>query len=233
MNGVIAALLLASVRLWALLRVQPGWAVVLGRTWGWIAAGVAVLLAGLASISGRLPMLGFADPAELGVALAFELMLGSVVGLAAALPGWALVGAAAESERALELRGPTTFVPLLVAASLAGALSLGLHRPLIAGMLGSFEQWALADPSTWVPGAELGTWLCRRIIEATALGLALATPVLLSRTVIELGVSSLARTGFEAANLTSVITPGLRLAAGLLALGAAWSAYPEAFARGL
>lgn len=230
---MIAALVLASARLWALLRVQASWRAALGRRWEWIAATLAVGLAGLALVGGRLSAITTTELGPLAVALAFEVALGSVIGLAVSLPGWALVGAAGESERGLELRGPSSLAPLLITASLAAGLSLGLHRPLISGLLASFEQFSLATPQAWWPAMTPGAWLIERVAGATGLALALATPVLLTRTVIELGLASLARASFEAGSLTAVITRGLRLAAALVALGAAWSAYPEAFARGL
>jgi hypothetical protein len=122
---------------------------------------------------------------------------------------------------------------LLVAASLAAGLSLGLHRPLLAGLLASFERFELASASAWIPTLGFGAWLGEQLAMVTVLALALATPVLLTRTLVELAAASLGRTGFEASSLLEVFSPALRLAAALIALGAAWSAYPEAFARGL
>jgi flagellar biosynthesis protein FliR len=230
-NGIGLALLLASARMWALLRVQASWRMVLGRRWEWIAAALAVALAGLLAVAGRLAAVEFAGLGVLLVAIAFELALGSVIGLAVSLPGWALVGAAAQSEEGLELRGDAagSVATLLVAASLAAGLSLGLHRPLLAGLLASFERFELASASAWIPTLELGTWLGEQLAMITALALALATPVLLTRTVVEFATASLGRTN----SLLEVFSPALRLAAALIALGAAWSAYPEAFARGL
>jgi hypothetical protein len=234
-SGIGAALLLASARVWALLRVQASWRTVLGRRWEWIAAALAVLLTGMLAATGRLIVVELAGLGSLVVALAFELALGSAIGLVVSLPCWALVGAAAESEHGLELReaGPGSLATLLIAASLAAGLSLGLHRPLLAGLLASFDQFALASAATWIPTLELGAWLGEQLATITALALALATPVLLTRTLVELGVASLGRVGFEAASFSGAIASGLRLAAALVALGAAWSTYPEAFARGL
>jgi len=235
--GLGAAVLLASARIWALLRVQASWRAALGWRWDWIAAGVAVSVAGIALVRGQLGGFELDGVAPLVAALGFELVLGSVIGLAVSLPGWALVGAAHESEANLEVRGLSgagSVASLVVVATLAAGLSLGLHRPLLAGLLGSFDRFALASPRAWALAIEPGLpWLIDALVGVTALALALATPVLLTRVLVELGVASLARAGFEAASLTAAITPGLRLAAALVALGAAWSAYPEAFARGL
>jgi flagellar biosynthesis protein FliR len=159
-----------------------------------------------------------------------------VLGLLVALPGWALLGAAATSEEALGIRGSASLTLLMVSASLAAALALGVHRPLIHAALASFEAWAIAEPSTWIvraPALGSGRRLATQVHAMATLGLALATPVLLTRAVLELGVGSLARTGASTAALLAALLPGLRLAAGLIALGAAWSSYPEAFARGL
>jgi flagellar biosynthesis protein FliR len=235
MLGPLAALLLAAARLWALLRVQASARAALGRRWEWIAAALAVALALVASLGGRLDSIELEGFAWI-VALGFEVLLGSVLGLFASLLGWGLVGAASQTEAELGVRGTGehgSVATVIVAASLAAALSLGLHRPAIAALLGSFAEFPLADPSAWVPELELGSWLIDRAVASTGLALALATPVLLTRVIVELTIASLARTGVEAASLTAVIAPALRLVAALVALGAAWSAYPEAFARGL
>ncbi len=85
---MIAALVLASARLWALLRVQASWRAALGRRWEWIAATLAVGLAGLALVGGRLSAITTTELGPLAVALVFEVALGSVIGLAVSLPGW-------------------------------------------------------------------------------------------------------------------------------------------------
>lgn len=240
MTGIGPALLLGVVRIWALLRVQASWRAVLGWRWEWIAGALALCVAGLAAIRGQLIGLELVGAARIGpelvVALGFEFVLGSVLGLAVSLPGWALVGAAGESEAGLSVQEPNgsgSPAMLIIAASLAVGLSLGLHRPLLASLLGSFDRWLLASPQAWLPGPELGSWMIAELVAFTGLALALATPVLLTRALVELGSASLGRAGFEAASLSAAITPSLRLAAALVALGAAWSAYPEAFARGL
>ncbi|HLT39498.1 MAG TPA: hypothetical protein VK034_24610 [Enhygromyxa sp.] len=225
--------MLASARIWALLRVQASWRAALGRRWEWIAATLAVCVAMLLATTGRLAPLERPGWSDFVVALAFELALGSVIGLAVSLPGWALVGAAMQSEHGLELRGSGTLTTLLIAASLAAGLSLGLHRPLLVSLLASFDRFALARAWEWLSVAEPGPWWIEQLVTFTTLALALATPVLLTRTLVELGAASLARAGAGAGSLLAAIIPGLRLAAALVALGAAWSAYPEAFARGL
>jgi hypothetical protein len=71
------------------------------------------------------------------------------------------------------------------------------------------------------------------LVRATTLALALATPVLLTRLVVTIGLSGLGRgSDFDAALLATLV-PALRLVAALLALSAAWTAYPHAWAAGL
>ncbi|KIG15772.1 hypothetical protein DB30_05342 [Enhygromyxa salina] len=239
MNATVVGLALASARVWALLRVQASWRRAIGPTWGWIAAALAVVVAGLAllrgQVGGQVGAPAVDNPYVLGVWVGFELLLGSVVGLAVSLPGWALIGAGEQSEQALGLRGDAgaSLSALVVAASLAAGLSLGLHAPLLAGLLGLFDRFALADPGAWLPTlAALPGWLIQHAAGITVLALALATPVLLTRAVLQVCVVSLGRGG-GGADLVAALAPGLRLAAALVALGAAWSAYPEAFARGM
>jgi hypothetical protein len=234
-SGVLVSVLLASARVWACLRVQASWRAAAGSSWEWIAGALAVAVASLAWAGGRLGASVTMDAPAFVLALLFELLLGSVLGLTASLPGWALVGAAQESEQALAWQGESgSFARLFVVASLAAGLALGLHAPLFAGLLGLFDQFALARPSAWVPAlAELPSYLIDHVVAITLLGLALATPVLLTRMIVALCLVSLGRGRLDTHDWLDVLAPGLRLGAGLVALGAAWSAYPEAFARGM
>lgn len=236
MNATLVAVALASARVWALLRVQASWRRAIGPSWVWIAAALAVLVAGLALVRGQLGAPAVTKVYMLGLWLGFELVLGSVVGLAVSLPGWALIGAADESERGLGLSADASgsLSALLVTASLAAGLSLGLHAPLCAGLLGLFDRFALAAPGEWLPAlTQLPAWLIEQVTGITVLALALATPVLLTRALVQLCLVSLGRGSAGPADLLAALAPGLRLAAALVALGAAWSAYPEAFARGM
>lgn len=235
MSVAVVSVLLASARLWACLRVQASWRWAVGIHWEWIAGALAVSLAVLAWAGGRLGASVAVDGTVIVVALMFELLLGSVLGLAISLPGWALVGAAQESEQALAWQGESgSLARLLVVASLAAGLALGLHAPLCAGLLGLFDRFELAHPSAWVPAlAELPSYLVDRSTAILLLGLALATPVLLTRMIVSLCLASLGRERHDTRELLDALAPGVRLGAGLVALGAAWSAYPEAFARGM
>jgi flagellar biosynthesis protein FliR len=238
-SAALASVALASARLWACLRVQASWRQAIGTSWEWIAGAVAASVASVAWLGARLDVTSMAVD-TLVIALGFELLLGSVLGLAISLPGWALVGAARESEAGLGVRGlegeaaSGSVARLLVTASLAAGLGLGLHAPLLAALLGTFERFPLARPSAWLPAlVELPAWLIDQCAAFTVLALALATPVLLTRALVSLCVASLARRRGAAEALLAVLAPGLRLGAALVALGAAWAAYPEAFARGM
>jgi hypothetical protein len=234
-SAAVVSVLLASVRIWACLRVQASWRWAIGVSWEWIAAAFAIAVAVLAWAGGRLGADVAMDGPAIGLALVFELLLGTVIGLLISLPGWALVGAAQESEQALAWQGESgSFARLLVVASLAAGLALGLHAPLCAGLLGLFDSFALGRPSAWLPGTSaLSSYVIDRATAFTLLGLALATPVLLTRMLVWLCLASLGRERLETQDWFDVLIPGLRLGAGLVALGAAWSAYPEAFARGM
>ena len=238
-------LLLASARLWACLRCQASWRCALGPRWEWISAIVALALAALALLGGKL-----ADPSpelargwtQLGLALGFELLLGATLGALVSLPGHALVGAATTSDALLRERphdpaspaAPASMTSLLVCASLAAGLSLGLHRPLLAALLAGFELLPLGDPYSWMPPAtELLTRAPEAAAHASVLALALATPVLLTRALACLALACLARGGVNLEALSGVLAPGLRLALAMITLGAAWSSYPQAFARAL
>lgn len=224
--------LLATVRLWTLLRVQASWRAALGVRWEWIAVSLAAALALAPALAGPVVAPKGVTPAAL--ALALEGLLGSVVGLAASLAGWALVGASHESEVGLGIRGdgPGSLALALVCASLAAGLALGLHGPLLGAGLQLFERFPLGSASAW--RLELDPrWLGALAFDACALALALATPVLLVRFLVSTMLATLRGGPDPGAWVVDAVVPGLRTALALVALGAAWSAYPAAFARGL
>jgi len=232
--GLVA---LAAARIWALLRVQASWQRALGLHWQWLSAGLAVALAVL--LVARAP--GVAPPMStstsgLLAALALELLLGTVLGLLAALPGHALVGATTESSAGLGLGDAQPSLSLVVImASLAVGLGLGLHGPLLTSLLASFDALPPAAPEAWLIAAASfdAAQIVTAAIRMSALALALATPVLLTELVATAALACLARAELGARALAEVLGPGLRFTLALLALGAAWSSYPEAFARGM
>ncbi len=235
MSVLAWTLLLASARLFALLRVQAAARALVGARWEPIAAALALTLAALALLAG---VRAEAPPREafalLGL-LGIELLLGSVIGMVTSLPGWALCGAAAQSERAVcDEEGSGSLATLLIAGSLAAGLALGLHRPLLTSAVDGLSGLPLGAPRAWPDAAALAlTELPQLLVRATTLTLALATPVLLTRLVVTVGLAGLGRgSDFDAA-LLGALVPALRFAAALLSLGAAWTAYPHAWAAGL
>ena len=230
----LAAVGLAAARAWACLRVQASWRAAIGPSWEWIAAGLAVAIAILALATSRVAGPMPSTLASLGVALGFELGLGTVLGLVASLPGWALVGASRESEAGLGVSADEggALTRVIVAGSLAAGIGLGLHAPLLAALLAVFDGFALAQPHQWLAAAS-PTAAVEGLAAMTTLALALATPVLLTRVLVAVCLVSLGREARGAEGLLAVVGPGVRLAAALVALGAAWSAFPEAFARGM
>ncbi len=228
-------LALASVRIWALLRVQASWRALVGPSWEAIAAALAL---GLALVWWSGAAIVLAPPDSLAAALVvlgLEFLLGSVLGQLAALPGWALCGAAEIHRIELAGTGPSpSTTRLSLALALAAGLGLGLHRPLLVGLLGSFARLPLAEPMLWSAALELAlAELPGALIRFTALALALATPVLLIRLVVELGVAALGRGPAPAAALLAGVSPGLRFCAAALGLAASWSACPQAWAQAL
>ncbi|MBX7078856.1 MAG: hypothetical protein K1X88_06675 [Nannocystaceae bacterium] len=218
MNAVVAALVLAFARCFAIVRVQPGLrAAMPGTSWA-----VAALLGGVLALSlpgGGAPVLawGFVP------ALIAELVLGTVIGLVLAWPTHAVIGAATTS--ALVLRTPpASFVALVLALVSALALALGLHHAALQGNVSLGSLFPLGDPQAWIPAvAQLGPWSIAAITSATTLALALATPALLAAVAVELLAAVASRGPGVAPVLASAVTPMLRLAAVLAALGASWA----------
>ncbi len=223
------------MRLWALLRVQASWRALVGPSWEAIAAALALALAGLWLLGSGTTIAPPDTIADALIGVGLEVLLGSVLGMVASLPGWALCGAAelTQIELASDARS-RSLASLTLALALAAGLALGLHRPLLASLLASFASLPLADPLAWSSAVELTlAELPMLLARFTTLALALATPVLLIRLVVEVGVAALARGPDPAAALLAGVTPGLRFCAATLALAASWSAHPQAWAQGL
>lgn len=225
---------LLAIRLFGIFAVQPHWRRVVGPWWSAVAVALAVSLA--PALLPRGAWLSSADGGTwIGLAL-LELMLGGVVGLLVALPGYALIGALDVSGRSLGLHEASSRVTtgLGLAVVLGLGLSLGLHRPLLVGLSSTLDAWPVGRPSAWLWSAP--DLLGRAITAARGvlvLALALATPVLLTLAVVDLGTRLLGRGPAPAEAMMDALRPWLRTAAALIALGASWSAYPEAWARGL
>lgn len=231
MSAALAAALWLTLRLGALLLVQVPWLRLLGPLWIPIAAALALSIAGALAISFP-PAAGLVDTPTLLRGALFELAFGGLAGALLGAPGHALLGAAGASGRALELRRGA-WEPLLIAVVLSLCLGLGLHRPLLLGLR---EFALLAPPGVGLARAMelLHRGLSPMVIAGAAahllfLSLALATPVLLSKAVVEVAAGLVEPPGEP----RSGAGRWLAAAAALLALCASWSAYPEAWLRSL
>lgn len=217
MGGIEGAWVLAAIRTFAILRAQVLWRTAVGPVWPLVAAGLAVVLAPTVATSS-------APPLTITTA-ALELLLGTAIGIVAALPGWALVGAASASAATLRT-SPKPFVALTIAFVSATALALGLHQPLLVAL-----RETTAQISTTTIGGQLSWTLVARSLHAmTVLALALATPVLLCAAVAHLVLSWLGRGPAGMGPLADALTPWIAAAGALVALGASWQAYGAVWA---
>jgi flagellar biosynthesis protein FliR len=229
MSAAVVTFVLALARLSAIAWTQVLWRTVVPG-WGVVAVGLSAIVA----LTVRAPE-GTTLPAGgtlLLVLAALEVMLGLVIGLLAALPGYALLGATSVSAWGLRTaRGPLTH--LGVCLSLAVALGLGLHRPLLGALLETFAVLPLADPGAWlhVWGAQGGLLVVRGAHAMLVLALALATPVLLTAAVADLVVRLVAAGPGPVSIALGPLEGWLRVAAGVLALGASWAAYGHVWAE--
>lgn len=226
--GVATAWVLLAMRLWALLRISPTWRMAVGPWWNVVAAGLASMLA-VAALP-ILPTLVLSTAALVGL-LIVEFVVGSLLGLVAALPGYALLGAATGSSLVVRT-GPKPFIALTVALVLATALSLGLHQPLMVAAIDTLSIVPLGA-GTVTALATSGDAL--RTVTSGAhtmlvLALALVTPALLAGVTVEVAARMVGR-GQGPATVARDIAPWLRLAAALVALGVSWSAYAPSWAR--
>ncbi|MEZ4450762.1 MAG: hypothetical protein R3B09_14870 [Nannocystaceae bacterium] len=222
-----------TVRLFALLGLQVVWQRQLGELWWAVSGTLALSLAGALTLAA--PPIGEAA-ASIDVDVwirgaAMEATFGGVLGLLAALPGVALLGAAGESPRGLGLGRRSPVEPMILAMVLASSLGLGLHRPLLLGL----RELALAHPAgAPFDGALLvellergGVALVAALDRLLVVGLALATPVLLTRAVVELGAALCGAP--EGQGELRPLWRWVAVGAALCALGASWAAYPEAW----
>jgi len=214
----------AALRLFGLLRTQTLWRAAVGPAWEGVAAALAVCVALVMPVGAAATV---STPTWLLLA-ACEFLLGSVVGVLLSLPGQALLAAAGQSGDLLNVRGGLVIV--LAVACLAGGMAADLHHPLLLGLQQQLTQWPVGEPARWWPAL---AGLEARVITAAhgylALAFALMTPVLLSVAVVDLTLRLTIRGVATAPG--EVLRPWLASVAALVALGAAWAAYPEAWQR--
>lgn len=219
---VLQALVLAWVRWFALLMVQPLLRVGLGaRAWS-VAAVFAAVLAG-GDAAGVVPTMVPLGTTPLVFALVAELLLGAILGVCLSLGAHAVLGAA--TVPGASLRVPLAPWTLLVTSLvLAAALELGLHHAAWHASAALRETFVLGAPQSWwaqadAVAARLPTWLAGM----TVLGLALATPSLLVAAACELGAAAIARGPQAAPAFAQAAVSSVRLGAVLVALGASWA----------
>ncbi len=226
MSGGLAVLGWGAVRLFGLLRAQVLWRAALGPAWEAIAAVLAVCLAAVLLVPAAAPV----TPGAWTVVAVCEFLLGSALGGLLSLPGAALLGAASHGAGLLQAPRVRGLPLLLAAACLAGGLAAGVHRPLLVALRQLQTLWPVGAPARWLPApADAPSWLAASAHAALTVALTFATPVLLTAATVDLSLRLGARGA--AAPALEVLRPWLICAAALVALGAAWAAYPEAWLR--
>jgi len=226
MSGGLAALGWGALRLFGLLRMQVLWRSALGPVWEGVSAALALLIA---SVLLTRPGESVAPGTWLVIGLC-EFLLGSVIGGLVSLPGAALLGAAQQSAGALQVPRSRGLPLLLAIACVSGGLLADLHRPLLVAARELLMLWPVGAPDRWLPGmAALPPWILDSAHTGLVLALTFATPVLLTTATLDLGLRLTARG--VAVPMMETLRPWLVAAAALIALGAAWAAYPKAWSR--
>jgi len=221
---VPAAWILATVRLWALLRVQAGWRAALGPVWEAVALVLAFVLAAPVSQAGAVATLSWGT-------LAAEAALGTCLGLGLSLGGRAVVGAARWQADAFGVP-PRAWTRLGAALAGVAAVGGGLHHAALAGLGHVVELWPLGRPDLWGMGDLSVLALLDGARALLVLGLALATPVVLVAATAQLALGALAgrRGGLWVAE---PLVLAVRALGGLVALAAAWSLEPRSWGDAL
>jgi flagellar biosynthesis protein FliR len=236
----LAGVLWAALRVWAILRVQVVFRRAIASPLAWEC--VAFTLAGALALA-LSPQLEIAVTGEGWVVRAFfEFALGTVIGLCVSLLGHAIVGAAELSSALVCANHDDSFSggalgqgfsTLMVTLTAALGLELGLHRPLLAALRDTFFVWPLGQPERWSPdgGAALWSVVVSSAHDLLVLALAFASPVLLCFVVTDLVLRLLAAGPRSVSGLLECARPWLCTALALIALSAAWAAYPRSWGR--
>lgn len=219
----MSASLLLAVRVFAILRAQVLWRQAVGPLWWVIAAALAVLILPWTSVS--LEGGAVLDPTS----VVAELLLGTVLGIVASLPGWALHGSAQAMSTVLRV-GTPALGGLLVALTLAFAMGMGLHHALLQAAVDTAQAWPLGQPAAWIERADAAV-VARAGHALLVLALAFATPVLLVAAVVEVATGLVGRGPAGVTPPVQTTTAWLRAAAALVALGASWQAYGQVWAE--
>lgn len=229
LSGSLATAGLVAVRCFAILRAQVLWRTVTGPLWWVLALGLGLALS--VGTAAAVPMPIALDTARGWLmAAAAELVLGTLIGIVVSLPGHALLGAAAAQASVLRTR-PGPWVGLSAALVTAVALGAGLHHPLLHALTQTHILFPLGDPERWLELVQTEglPWLLQALHAMLVLALALATPVLLTAAVVELGLGLAAAAVAPTAPVPGAVRTWAGVAAALIALGASWAAYPLAW----
>jgi flagellar biosynthesis protein FliR len=224
----LGVVLWAALRLFGLLRVQVLWREAVGPAWEAVAAGLAVCVALV--VTPATADVAVATPAWWLVA-GCEFLFGSVTGMLLSLPGQALLGAGGQGELLVLHGARGRLAALFAVACVAGGLAADLHRPLLVSLQRHLSVWPVGEPARWMSG--LDAFATQAIAGGHAylvLAFTLATPVLLAYAVIDLTLRWTVRG--VATTPGDALRPWLATAAALVALGASWAAYPDAWQRG-
>lgn len=226
MDAALAVTAWLALRLAALLAAQVVWARLVGGLWAAVAGGLAVVLAGAWTL-GEAPG-GVVTLERFVRGAALEVVVGGALGLVVALPGHALVGAAAVSGRAVSGRRGGALEALVIAVVVAAGVGLGAHRPLVRGLWAVLGAWPAGEVPVWgwPEPATVAAWGAGLL----GLALALATPVLLTQAVGDLGLRLCGRSEEDG---VAALRPWLVALAAALALGASIESHPEGWARSL
>ncbi len=229
-------LALVALRLFAILRMQPLWSAALGAAWIPVAAGLSVVL-GLVVVTsaGSAPLPDDDTSLPTWIVLGgLELVLGTVIGAFASLPGHALLGAAGTSASLLRT-SPRPFVALTVAIAMTAALAAGLHHPLLEVLTDGVRVIPPGRPATWLSGAHADLLPASLVAldGLLVLGLCFAAPVLLTVATVRFGLGAIALGPSPARAVVDGLDAWVAVALALVALGASWAVYPHAWARAI
>ena len=228
-------LALVALRLFAILRMQPLWSAALGAVWIPVAAGLSMVLALVVVTSpGVAPLPDDTSLPTWIVLGGLELVLGTVIGAFASLPGHALLGAAATSATLLRT-SPRPFVALTVAIAMTAALAAGLHHPLLEVLTDGVRVIPPGRPEAWLSSAhaDLLPTLVVALDGLLVLGLCFAAPVLLTVATVRFGLGAIALGPSPARAVVDGLDAWVAVALALVALGASWAVYPHAWARAM
>ncbi len=227
MTPTLAATLLLALRWFVLLRLQPHWALAVGRLWWPISAG----LAGALAVAAQPGAVAGIDVGGLARAAGAEVLLGAAQGVLISLPAYALLGASTASGAVLRASG-APFVRLCVAAALAAALVSQMHHPVLVVLRDQADILPPGRAAAWLP--QFGSLAATATVQLDAmlvLALTLATPVLLSTLVLRLSIAAVGAGPSGARPVAEIAGPAVGTLGALLAFAASWAVYPAAWAH--